>query len=120
MALLAWDMSAVRVCLILQGLVIISVLWIVFSAIFLLNTLKYTEQLMLSARVSPTFQLIEESAITAWCFCTFIEGASGFIMPAAIAALACCHRFSALAAVLIVYPKHTRSLARWERLLSLV
>lgn len=43
-ALIFWDMSANRVIAsVLQGLgITVSVLWIVFGAIFLLNTLKYT------------------------------------------------------------------------------
>ena len=44
LALLVWDMSGQRVAAsIIQGLIVtVSVLWIVFGAIFLLNTLKYT------------------------------------------------------------------------------
>ena len=106
MALLAWDMSAVRVgASILQGLVItVSVLWIVFGAIFLLNTLKYTGAIDVIRQgftnISPDRRV--QAIIIAWCFGTFIEGASGFGTPAAIAApLLVAIGFPALAAVLI-------------------
>ena len=106
MALLAWDMSAVRGgASILQGLVItVSVLWIVFGAIFLLNTLKYTGAIDVIRQgftnISPDRRV--QAIIIAWCFGTFIEGASGFGTPAAIAApLLVAIGFPALAAVLI-------------------
>ncbi|WP_070962660.1 L-lactate permease [Vibrio sonorensis] len=105
-ALLFWDMSANRVIAsIFQGLgITVSVLWIVFGAIFLLNTLKHTGAIA-SIRngftdISPDRRV--QAIIIAWCFGSFIEGASGFGTPAAIAApLMVAIGFPALAAVLM-------------------
>lgn len=106
LALFVWDMSVIRVSAsVLQGLVItISVLWIVFGAIFLLNTLKHTGAIQVIRQgfthVSPDRRV--QAIIIAWCFGTFIEGASGFGTPAAIAApLMVAIGFPALAAVLM-------------------
>jgi lactate permease len=106
LALFVWDMSAVRVAAsLLQGVVItVSVLWIVFGAIFLLNTLQHTGAIQTIRRgftnVSPDRRV--QAIIIAWCFGTFIEGASGFGTPAAIAApLMVAIGFPALAAVLM-------------------
>jgi len=105
-ALFVWDMSVTRVLASsLQGLVItIAVLWIVFGAIFLLNTLKHTGAI---SAIRNGFTDISadrrvQAIIIAWCFGTFIEGASGFGTPAAIAApLLVAIGFPALAAVLM-------------------
>lgn len=105
-ALVAWDMSATRVIAsIFQGLgITVSVLWIVFGAIFLLNTLKHTGAI---TTIRNGFTDISEdrrvqAIIIAWCFGSFIEGASGFGTPAAIAApLLVAIGFPALAAVLM-------------------
>ena len=85
-------------------IVTVSVLWIVFGAIFLLNTLKYTGAIQTIrqgfAQVSPDRRV--QAIIIAWCFGTFLEGASGFGTPAAIAApLMVALGFPALAAVMI-------------------
>ncbi|EJL7927117.1 L-lactate permease [Vibrio cholerae] len=105
-ALLFWDMSANRVIAsVLQGLgITVSVLWIVFGAIFLLNTLKYTGAITTIrngfTNISPDRRV--QAIIIAWCFGSFIEGASGFGTPAAIAApLLVAIGFPALAAVLM-------------------
>ncbi len=106
MAIFVWDMSLNRVIASsLQGLVITaSVLWIVFGAIFLLNTLKNTGAIKVIrngfTQVSPDRRV--QAIIIAWCFGTFIEGASGFGTPAAIAApLMVAIGFPALGAVLM-------------------
>lgn len=106
LALFVWDMSANRVAAsILQGLgITASVLWIVFGAIFLLNTLKHTQAIQVIrqgfTQVSPDRRI--QAIVIAWCFGTFIEGASGFGTPAAIAApLMVAIGFPALAAVLM-------------------
>lgn len=106
MGIFLWDMSYTRVLASgLQGLVItVSVLWIVFGAIFLLNTLKHTGAIRVIrngfTQVSPDRRI--QAIIIAWCFGTFIEGASGFGTPAAIAApLLVAIGFPALAAVLM-------------------
>ncbi|MDO6500782.1 L-lactate permease [Photobacterium sanguinicancri] len=105
-ALFGWDMSANRVLASsIQGLMItIAVLWIVFGAIFLLNTLKHTGAI---TTIRNGFTDIStdrrvQAIIIAWCFGSFIEGASGFGTPAAIAApLLVAIGFPALAAVLM-------------------
>ncbi len=106
LALYVWDMTGNRVTAsIIQGLLItVSVLWIVFGAIFLLNTLKHTGAIQIIRQgfteVSPDRRI--QAIIVAWCFGTFIEGASGFGTPAAIAApLLVAVGFPALAAVLM-------------------
>ncbi|MGF1908377.1 L-lactate permease [Vibrio kasasachensis] len=105
-ALVFWDMSVTRVVAsVFQGLgITVSVLWIVFGAIFLLNTLKHTGAI---TTIRNGFTDISEdrrvqAIIIAWCFGSFIEGASGFGTPAAIAApLLVAIGFPALAAVLM-------------------
>lgn len=106
LAWLVWDMSGQRIAAsVLQGLIVtLSVLWIVFGAIFLLNTLKHTGAIQTIrqgfAQVSPDRRV--QAIIIAWCFGTFLEGASGFGTPAAIAApLLVALGFPALAAVMI-------------------
>ncbi|MDA0149572.1 L-lactate permease [Vibrio sp. LaRot3] len=105
-ALVFWDMSVTRVVAsVFQGLgITVSVLWIVFGAIFLLNTLKHTGAI---TTIRNGFTDISadrrvQAIIIAWCFGSFIEGASGFGTPAAIAApLLVAIGFPALAAVLM-------------------
>ncbi|MDX9717929.1 MAG: L-lactate permease [Thauera sp.] len=105
-ALFVWDMSINRVLAsTLQGLVItVGVLWIIFGAILLLNTLKYSGGITAIrsgfATISPDRRI--QAIIIAWLFGCFIEGASGFGTPAAIAApLLVAIGFPALAAVLL-------------------
>ncbi|EKO3892681.1 L-lactate permease [Vibrio metschnikovii] len=105
-ALIFWDMSITRVfASTLQGLgITVSVLWIVFGAILLLNTLKHTGAITTIRNgfidISPDRRV--QAIIIAWCFGSFIEGASGFGTPAAIAApLLVAIGFPALAAVLM-------------------
>ncbi|MGY3571278.1 L-lactate permease [Vibrio paucivorans] len=105
-ALFAWDMSTTRVLAsVFQGLgITVSVLWIVFGAIFLLNTLKHTGAISTIrngfTNISPDRRV--QAISIAWCFGSFIEGASGFGTPAAIAApLLVAIGFPALAAVLM-------------------
>ncbi len=89
-ALYCWEMSFNRVLAsTLQGLVITAgVLWIIFGAILLLNTLKHSGAIQ-SIRagfitISPDRRV--QAVIIAWLFGCFIEGASGFGTPAAIVA----------------------------------
>ncbi|SHO59270.1 L-lactate permease [Vibrio quintilis] len=105
-ALGCWDMTVNRVLAsILQGLgITVTVLWIVFGAIFLLNTLKHTGAISVIrngfTNISPDRRI--QTIIIAWCFGSFIEGASGFGTPAAIAApLLVAIGFPALAAVVM-------------------
>lgn len=105
-ALFAWDMTITRVIASsLQGVVVsVSLLWIIFGAILLLNTLKHTGAIT-SIRngftsISPDRRV--QAIIVAWCFGCFIEGASGFGTPAAVVApLMVALGFPALAAVLM-------------------
>lgn len=105
-ALVVWDMSFNRVLAsTLQGLVITAgVLWIIFGAILLLNTLKHSGGITAIragfATISPDRRI--QAIIIAWLFGCFIEGASGFGTPAAIAApLLVAIGFPALAAVML-------------------
>ncbi len=105
-ALTVWDMSFNRVLAsTLQGLIITAgVLWIIFGAILLLNTLKHSGAITAIragfATLSPDRRI--QAIIIAWLFGCFIEGASGFGTPAAIAApLLVAIGFPALAAVIL-------------------
>ncbi|WP_438765284.1 L-lactate permease [Kushneria sp. TE3] len=105
-ALLAWEMSLVRVLAsTLQGLMItIGVLWIIFGAILLLNTLQHSGAIRAIhagfTTISPDRRV--QAIIIAWLFGSFIEGASGFGTTAAIAApLLVAVGFPAMAAVLM-------------------
>lgn len=105
-ALFVWDMSFNRVLAsTLQGLVITAgVLWIIFGAILLLNALKHSGGITAIragfATISPDRRV--QAIIIAWLFGCFIEGASGFGTPAAIAApLLVAIGFPALAAVML-------------------
>lgn len=105
-ALFVWNMSFNRVLAsTLQGLVItIGLLWIIFGAILLLNTLKHSGGITAIragfTTVSPDRRI--QAIIIAWLFGCFIEGASGFGTPAAIAApLLVAIGFPAMAAVLM-------------------
>jgi lactate permease len=104
--LFAWDMSINRVLAsTLQGLLItLGLLWIIFGAILLLNTLKHSGGITAIrtgfATISPDRRI--QAIIIAWLFGCFIEGASGFGTPAAIAApLLVAIGFPAMAAVLM-------------------
>ena len=101
-----WQMSLTRILAsTLQGLMVtVSVLWIIFGAIFLLNTLKHSGAIAVIrgafTTVSPDRRV--QAIIIAWLFGSFIEGASGFGTPAAIAApLLVAIGFPALGAVMV-------------------
>ena len=104
--LVIWNMSFTRiVASTLQGLVItLGLLWIIFGAILLLNTLKHSGGITAIragfTTISPDRRV--QAIIIAWLFGCFIEGASGFGTPAAIAApLLVAVGFPAMAAVLL-------------------
>ena len=104
--LFVWDMSFNRIIAsTLQGLVItLGLLWIIFGAILLLNTLKHSGGITAIragfTTISPDRRI--QAIIIAWLFGCFIEGASGFGTPAAIAApLLVAIGFPAMAAVLM-------------------
>lgn len=105
-ALVFWEMSFTRVLAsTLQGIVVtISVLWIIFGAIMLLNTLQNSGAITAIragfTNISPDRRV--QVIIIAWLFGCFIEGASGFGTPAAIAApLLVAIGFPAMGAVMI-------------------
>ena len=105
-ALSGWSMSFERVLAsTLQGLIItIGVLWIIFGAILLLNTLQHSGAIRAIhagfTTISPDRRV--QAIIIAWLFGSFIEGASGFGTTAAIAApLLVAMGFPAMAAVLM-------------------
>lgn len=104
-ALTVWQMTPVRVLAsLLQGLILTgSILWIIFGAILLLNTLKASGAI---ATIRQSFNHISpdrrvQIIIVAWLFGCFIEGASGFGTPAAIVApLLVALGFPAMAAIM--------------------
>ena len=105
-AVYIWEVSLNRVLASsIQGfLITIAVLWIIFGAILLLNTLKHSGAMTTIRQgfnnVSPDRRV--QVIIIAWLFGSFIEGASGFGTPAAIAApLMVAIGFPAMAAVMI-------------------
>lgn len=105
-ALGAWGMSVNRVMAsMLQGLILTgAVLWIIFGAILLLNTLKHSGAIKAIrggfANISPDRRV--QVIIVAWLFGCFIEGASGFGTPAAVAApLLVALGFPAMGAVML-------------------
>ncbi|PUE65160.1 L-lactate permease [Arcobacter caeni] len=105
-AFLVWEVSFNRVLAsTIEGVLItISVLWIIFGAILLLNTLKHSGAIIVIRQgfnnISPDRRI--QAIIVAWLFGCFIEGASGFGTPAAIAApLLVAIGFPAMAAVML-------------------
>ncbi len=105
-AVTAWEMSINRVVAsTLQGLILTgSILWIIFGAILLLNTLKHSGAITAIrggfSNISPDRRV--QVIIVAWLFGCFIEGASGFGTPAAVAApLLVALGFPALGAVMV-------------------
>ncbi len=104
--LFGWQMSTARVIAsTLQGLILtVAILWIIFGAILLLNVLKRSGGIVAIRNgfsgVSADRRI--QSIIVAWLFGCFIEGASGFGTPAAVAApLMVALGFPALAAVVV-------------------
>ena len=105
-AVFVWEVSTTRVIAsALQGVAItVAVLWIIFGAILLLNTLKHSGAISVIKAgfngISPDRRV--QVVIIAWLFGAFIEGASGFGTPAAVAApLMVAVGFPAMAAVMI-------------------
>ncbi|MEQ9441850.1 MAG: L-lactate permease [Cyclobacteriaceae bacterium] len=105
-AIIAWDMSAQNVIAsTIQGLFItFDILYIIFGAILLLNTLKYSGAISAIRSgfldISPDRRV--QVVIIVWLFGAFIEGAAGFGTPAAITApLLLALGFPALGAVML-------------------
>jgi lactate permease len=89
-ALFAWRMSPVAVgASVVQGLLIaIGLLWIIFGALLMLETLAKSGALQTIragfTTISPDRRV--QVIIVAWLFGSFIEGAAGFGTPAAVVA----------------------------------
>lgn len=105
-ALAVWQMPFIRVLAsTIQGLFVsFDILFIIFGAILLLNTLKYSGAVATIRtafiNISPDRRV--QVILIAWLFGSFIEGASGFGTPAAIVApLLVALGFPAMAAVII-------------------
>jgi lactate permease len=105
-AVTIWNMPGTAVVAAsIQGLFItFDILMIIFGAILLLNTLKYSGALAVIrhgfSEISPDRRI--QVIIIAWLFGCFIEGASGFGTPAAIIApLMVALGFPAMAAVML-------------------
>ena len=105
-ALSFWEMSLNRVLAsTIQGFIVtVAVLWIIFGAIMLLNTLQNSGAISTIragfTNISPDRRV--QVLILAWLFGCFIEGASGFGTPAAIAApLLVAIGFPALGAIVV-------------------
>lgn len=106
LVLTLWGVDLARVAAsTIQGLFItFDILWIIFGAILLLNTLKHSGGVSSIrsgfTRVSGDRRV--QVIIIAWLFGSFIEGSAGFGTPAAIAApLMVALGFPAMAAVMI-------------------
>lgn len=105
-ALYGWGMTPVNVLAAsIQGLFItFDILFIIFAAILLLNTLKQSGGV---AAIRQGFSTVSDDRrvqviIICWLFGSFIEGASGFGTPAAIVApLLVALGFPAMAAVML-------------------
>ena len=104
-ALVFWDVAAIHVAAasIRGAIIAVSLLWIIFGAILLLQTLSESGAAtairlgFMNVSRDRRVQLI----IVAWMFGAFIEGASGFGTPAAVAGpLLLALGFPALAAVM--------------------
>ncbi|MCA9024028.1 MAG: L-lactate permease [Planctomycetaceae bacterium] len=89
LALFVWQIPAVQVAAAsLKGLIVaVRLLYIIFGAILLLNTLKESGALRVIRQgftdVSPDRRV--QVIIIAWLFGSFIEGSAGFGTPAAVA-----------------------------------
>ena len=89
LALLVWKVPVAQVAAAsVNGLVVaLSLLYIVFGAILLLNTLEQSGALgtirRIFTEITPDRRI--QVIIIAWLFGSFIEGAAGFGTPAAVA-----------------------------------
>ncbi|MGX1983672.1 lactate permease [Thermolongibacillus altinsuensis] len=106
LSLLVWKMPAIQVAAAtVEGFIVaISILWIIFGAILLLNTLTKSGAMnaIRSGFLGITKDRRVQVIIIAWLFGAFIEGAAGFGTPAAIGApLLVALGFPPLAAVVV-------------------
>ena len=93
-----WTMPVAQIAAAsIQGLFIsFEILFIIFAAILLLNTLKHSGAIAAIragfAKITPDRRV--QVIIISWLFGSFIEGASGFGTPAAITAAVCWSRWA--------------------------
>lgn len=106
LALTVWQVTPVIVgASIIQGVAIcVAILWIVFGALLMLNTLTNSGAIATIRKgfmdITPDRRI--QAMIIAWCFGAFIEGAAGFGTPAAVCApLLMALGFPAMAAVTV-------------------
>ncbi len=107
LALFVWQAGGATVAAATtHGLIVaITILFIVFSAILLLNTLKESGAIQAIRRafmdISPDRRI--QVIIVAWLFCSLVEGSSGFGTPSAVGApLLLALGFPAMACVMSV------------------
>ncbi|MGG6432694.1 L-lactate permease [Anoxybacillus sp. D401a] len=106
LSLFVWKMPGIQVAAAtVEGVIVaISILWIIFGAILLLNTLTKSGAMdtIRSGFLGITRDRRVQVIIIAWLFGAFIEGAAGFGTPAAIGApLLVALGFPPLAAVVV-------------------
>lgn len=107
LALFVWQTGTAKVAAATTNGVIVAltILFIVFSAILLLNTLKESGAMMAIRRgfmdITPDRRV--QAIIVAWLFCSLVEGSSGYGTPSAVGApLLLALGFPAMAAVMVV------------------
>ncbi len=107
LALFVWQASGAQVAAAtVNGIIVaLTLLFIVFAAILLLNTLKEGGALVAIRKgfmdISPDRRI--QAIIVAWLFCSMVEGSSGFGTPSAIGApLLLALGFPAMASVMAV------------------
>lgn len=107
LALFVWQTGTAKVAAATTNGVIVAltILFIVFSAILLLNTLKESGAMMAIRRgfmdITPDRRV--QAIIVAWLFCSLVEGSSGYGTPSAVGApLLLALGFPAMVAVMVV------------------
>lgn len=107
LALFVWHAGTAQVAAATTNGVIVAltILFIVFSAILLLNTLKESGAMLAIRRgfmdITPDRRI--QAIIVAWLFCSLVEGSSGYGTPSAVGApLLLALGFPAMAAVMVV------------------
>lgn len=107
LALFVWHAGAAQVAAATTNgiIVALTILFIVFSAILLLNTLKESGAMLAIRRgfmdITPDRRI--QAIIVAWLFCSLVEGSSGYGTPSAVGApLLLALGFPAMAAVMVV------------------
>ena len=107
LALVVWHTSGAQVAAAtVNGVIVaLTILFIVFAAILLLNTLKESGAIIAIRKgfmdISPDRRV--QAIIVAWLFCSLVEGSSGFGTPSAVGApLLLALGFPAMASVMAV------------------